>query len=91
MDARQARGPCWARNIARSLWSGEDFYLQVDAHMRFRRGWDVYLVDLHATCRDTCNSAEPVISTYPPNYEVSQNGWDMPTDIRPTVLVHTYT
>lgn len=30
-----ATGPCAARALAQSLWAGEEFVLQVDAHMRF--------------------------------------------------------
>ncbi|CAM9305152.1 unnamed protein product [Choristocarpus tenellus] len=38
MPAGDAAGPCWARHIAQSLWRGEDYYLQIDSHMRFRPG-----------------------------------------------------
>ena len=40
----QATGPCWARGVAFSLWRGEDYFLQIDSHMRFRPGWDSYLI-----------------------------------------------
>jgi len=30
-----ATGPCAARSRAQQLWAGEDYVLQVDAHMRF--------------------------------------------------------
>lgn len=33
-DARAAAGPCPARAAAQALWRGEEFYLQIDAHMR---------------------------------------------------------
>jgi hypothetical protein len=35
-----ARGPCWARAIAMSLYEGEDWFLQLDSHMDFEEGWD---------------------------------------------------
>jgi len=35
-----AKGPCYARSLAQELWKGEDFYLQIDSHMRY-----VYCVD----------------------------------------------
>jgi len=31
---REAEGPCKARALAGSLWNGEEYMLQVDAHMR---------------------------------------------------------
>src|SRR5205085_10393674 len=44
VDARDARGPCWARAIAMSLHDGEDWFLQLDSHMDFDPGWDDRLV-----------------------------------------------
>lgn len=44
IDARDARGPCWARAIAMSLHDGEDWFLQLDSHMDFDAGWDERLV-----------------------------------------------
>ena len=44
LDARDARGPCWARAIAMSLYDGEDWFLQLDAHMDFDPGWDERLI-----------------------------------------------
>src|SRR6059058_5814262 len=44
VDARDARGPCWARAVAMSLHDGEDWFLQLDSHMDFDPGWDDVLV-----------------------------------------------
>jgi hypothetical protein len=44
IDARDARGPCWARAIAMSLYDGEDWYFQIDSHMDFDPGWDERLI-----------------------------------------------
>jgi hypothetical protein len=44
LHARDARGPCWARAIAMSLYDGEDWFLQLDSHMDFDDGWDEQLV-----------------------------------------------
>ncbi|MCG2594820.1 UDP-N-acetylglucosamine-transferase [Ramlibacter sp. XY19] len=43
-DALQARGPCWARAVAMSLYDGEDWFLQLDSHMDFDPDWDLRLV-----------------------------------------------
>jgi hypothetical protein len=63
IDLADARGPCWARAIAMSLHDGEDWFLQLDAHMDFDVGWDERLVAqaraLGGPGRDL------VISTYP--------------------------
>ena len=44
VDARDARGPCWARALAMSLQDAEDWFLQLDSHMDFDPGWDDTLV-----------------------------------------------
>ena len=36
----EARGPCWARFILQQLWSGEEYFLQIDSHTRFVQDWD---------------------------------------------------
>lgn len=61
LPARDSRGPCWARSRIQQLWQGEEYYFQVDSHMRFVQDWDELLIEtLHA-----CRSPNPVLSTYP--------------------------
>jgi [Skp1-protein]-hydroxyproline N-acetylglucosaminyltransferase len=38
---REARGPCWARYLAQQEWRGEEYFLQIDSHMRFAKDWDL--------------------------------------------------
>ncbi|WP_227494216.1 GlcNAc-transferase family protein [Ramlibacter pallidus] len=63
LDVADARGPCWARAIAMSLYDGEAWFLQLDSHMDFDPGWDERLVaqaqELGAPARDL------VLTTYP--------------------------
>lgn len=40
-----ARGPCWARAIAMSLYDGEEWFLQIDSHMDFDLHWDQRLIE----------------------------------------------
>jgi len=40
IDPVYARGPCWARAIAMSLFAGEEWFFQIDSHMDFEPGWD---------------------------------------------------
>lgn len=37
---REARGPCWARYLIQQEWRGEEYFLQIDSHMRFVDNWD---------------------------------------------------
>jgi len=43
LDASDAAGPVWARHLAFSAYRGEELVLSIDAHMRFRQGWDALL------------------------------------------------
>ena len=47
----EARGPCWARAIAMSLYQGERWFLQVDSHTWFEPGWDERLVRWGRACQ----------------------------------------
>jgi hypothetical protein len=98
VPASTARGPCVARAQCLSLWRGEEFFLQTDAHMRFRRCWDSYLLHLHSAATaqtKTKGEGEAILTTYPSGYSLSSAGPSdrdrdralPPTDIRPTVLV----
>jgi len=44
LHALEARGPCWARALAMSLYQGEDWFFQVDSHTWFEPGWDTRLL-----------------------------------------------
>lgn len=66
IDYRHATGPCYARHLAQSLHRGEQYVLQIDSHMRFRPGWDMYLIHQLNQCREPSMS---VLTTYPPNYD----------------------
>ena len=55
------QGPCYARYVASTLYQGEDFYLQLDSHMRFGEGWDQALIDMVLSSSDQ----RAVFSHYP--------------------------
>jgi hypothetical protein len=44
IEPMDARGPCWARALAMSLYDGEDWYFQIDSHMDFDPEWDATLI-----------------------------------------------
>ena len=72
IDPEYARGPCWARAIAMSLYSGEDWFLQLDSHMDFDDGWDEQL-PAAAVGLVSAFPAPLVLTTYPPAF-VFENG-----------------
>ncbi|KAJ0398373.1 hypothetical protein ATCC90586_000710 [Pythium insidiosum] len=79
MHYSDAAGPCVARAEAQSLWSGEQFYLQIDSHMRVQEGWDSFLIDELSRCP----SQKAILTTYPLGYTLPDN---CSSDSRPTLL-----
>jgi hypothetical protein len=63
IDIKDARGACWARSLAMSLYSGETWFLQVDAHTVFDQDWDESLLIKAAVC--SMMSPKFVMSSYP--------------------------
>ncbi|WP_142850064.1 GlcNAc-transferase family protein [Telmatospirillum sp. J64-1] len=76
VHASQSRGACWARHRVQELWQGEDFYFQIDSHMRFVPGWDERLIAM----LENCPSPKAVLSTYP-------LGFTPPDELAPDGLV----
>jgi hypothetical protein len=70
LPACEATGPCKARALAHQLWEGEEFHLQVDAHMRFAAGWDDALLRALSQAQEAAGHPRVVLSAYPPGYEV---------------------
>ena len=62
-DHHQSRGASWARAVVGTMYSGEDFYFQIDSHTLFDPGWDRTLLDAYE--RLLTKVDKPIISTYP--------------------------
>jgi len=94
LNARDATGPCYARGLCQSLYRGEDYILQIDSHMRFRQGWDEYLIQTieklqeqrqkASTVDEGLHSDKIVLTTYPVGYELPNK---IPNETRGTYLV----
>jgi hypothetical protein len=68
-----------ARYIANEFYDGEDYYLQIDSHMRFARGWDSTLIETIDRYKKL-GIDKPLISQYPPHYGYDDHGNEMPRD-----------
>lgn len=52
---KEARGPCWARYLIQQEWRGEQYFLQIDSHMRFVEEWDTKCINqLNALPNKSC-------------------------------------
>jgi hypothetical protein len=64
--APQGLGVGQGRYLANRLYSGEDYYLQIDAHTRFSKDWDINLIADHSEYLSYgCN---PILTAYPSGY-----------------------
>lgn len=64
----ESRGVMWAREKIKSdLYNNEDYYLQIDAHTRFKFGWDNILINQISNIDE-----KSVISTYPNEFHVNE-------------------
>ena len=62
-----------ARYIANEFYGGEDYYLQIDSHMRFVKDWDKTLIDGILEYQ-TMGLSKPLITQYPPSYTYEDDG-----------------
>lgn len=74
IDPTQSRGVCWARSLVHSLYTDEDFLLQVDSHTLFDRGWDVALIRAHREACRVMGNARSLLTTYPPGFQIGPTG-----------------
>ena len=65
---KESMGVCWARRLIQELYSGEDYTLQIDSHMRFVDKWDSTLIRYIEELKDK-NILKPIITTYAPLYD----------------------
>ena len=66
MHHTDGQGPSMARYLASKLWGGENYFMQIDSHLRFADNWDAkYILDLKLTS----NYPKSVLSSYPPGFE----------------------
>lgn len=74
---REARGPCWARYLIQQEWRGEEFFLQVDSHMRFVQDWD-------QKCIDQVNMLPPksCLTNYVSHFDLDSGKMDMDNGLR---------
>lgn len=80
---REARGVGLARFQTDEMYQGEDFYFQIDAHMRFKEGWDSALIHEWKLLNDP----NAILSSYPPAYRYDKNGEEEYISSNPNRLI----
>lgn len=65
----EATGPTKARYLCSTLYNNEDYYLQIDSHTKFTKGWDTKLIQMIQDIKQSGYTQKPVVSSYPPSSE----------------------
>ena len=63
-DYKEALGPTFARYICSHLWKGEQYFMQIDSHSRFIKGWDTKIKNMYKQCE----SKKSILTHYPPSH-----------------------
>jgi hypothetical protein len=68
-----ARGVGYARSLAHNLYSGSDYYLTIDAHTLFQKGWDTQIIKDYKQLQNIYGD-KIIISSYAPGWSEYPNG-----------------
>lgn len=79
-----AKGPVWARAKIQKEYSKEEYYLQIDSHMRTIKNWDTVLKHLINLVPEPA-----VLTQYPPEYSLETNNLD-PNKIRSGLYIQGF-
>lgn len=66
-------GVCATRAMALNLYDGEDFYLQLDGHMKFDKDWDSYIINTYYEAQ-SMGFEKPLFTTYVPWWSTAEDG-----------------
>ena len=68
-----ARGAGYARSRAMELYNNEDYYLQIDSHTRFEKGWDSICINQHNKAKEISKNEKIILSYFPPPFYIESN------------------
>lgn len=69
---KDVRGVGYARSEAMKLYRGEEYYFQIDSHMRFVQDWDKKIIDQYALAKQQTRN-KVILSCYPQPYSIDGN------------------
>ena len=74
MHPKEAKGAGFARAKAMELYSGQEYFLQIDSHTRFAPGWDLICIDQLNRAKNISGHSRVLLSYFPAPYEPERNG-----------------
>jgi hypothetical protein len=76
MHYKEARGAGYARKLCMELYDGQDYFLQIDSHMRFSKSWDSKLIKMLKKAQEIDGSKKIILSQFPAPYMVLTDNSD---------------
>lgn len=74
MHSKEARGAGYARAKAMELYKEEEYFLQIDSHTRFVKGWDEIAIDQLDRASRISSHPGVMLSYFPAPFEPESNG-----------------
>ena len=74
MHPKEAKGAGYARAKAMELYSGQEYFLQIDSHTRFAPGWDLICIDQLSRAKNISGHSRVLLSYFPAPFEPERNG-----------------
>ena len=68
-----ARGAGYARSEAMKLYDQEDYYMQIDSHTQFTKGWDTSCINQFKKAQEISGNNKIIISAFPQGYIIEYN------------------
>ena len=68
IDYEDSKGACWARNQIHQHYGGEEYYLQLDSHHRFIKGWDTECIKMIKQLQKK-GYKKPLLTAYIPSFD----------------------
>lgn len=78
-------GVCRARHNLQKLYDGEEYYLQLDSHHRFIKGWDTEVKSIFKSLVKRGHE-KPILSSYLPSYDPDVKGENKMDDVWRTYI-----
>jgi hypothetical protein len=70
LDLENNYGTGKGRNSARSMYQNEEYFLQIDSHTEFEKGWDIKLINLYDDVKTETSLDKFVITAALGSYEI---------------------
>lgn len=74
MHMKDARGAGYARKLCMEMYDGEDYFFQIDSHMRFAKHWDEKMISMLQQVQQDSGNEKIILSQFPAPYQLWTNG-----------------